>query len=173
MQWTLSQAQHTSDDEDALWQMLFYAAHMAKDGYTDYQHAKVTPGVFPYVVNWGLPGDTGVIARTATAICGAVWVRHVTDTAEPYYPLGTYKLAIAVHPDIRGQGLGHTLMCCMCALADQARWSLSLTVRRDNPALALYHQHQFIVVKTLTNRVGSESFLMVRHQVLSKEVSNE
>lgn len=165
MQYTLTSACATPADEDALWQMLYVAAQMVKDGITDYQLAKTTPTVAPYMANWGLPGDAGIIARANQRVCGAVWLRAVpADSTTGYYPAATHKLAIAVHPDFHGHGIGTTLMHGICAVADQGNWCLSLTVRTDNQAVRLYHRHHFVIADTIINRVGTPSSLMVRHQ---------
>ncbi len=165
LQYTLTCANNTPTDEDALWQMLFYAAQMPKDGVSDYRVAQTTPSVAPYVADWGLVGDVGIIARADQRVCGAVWLRAVPpDCTTGYYPAATHKLAIAVHPDYHGHGIGTTLMHGICAIADQVRWCLSLTVRADNRAVALYRRHQFVVAETIINRVGTPSSLMVRHQ---------
>ena len=178
--YTLTRANDTPSDEDALWQMLFYAAQMAKDGVSDYHVAKSTPSVAPYVADWGLAGDAGIIARADQRVCGAVWVRAVpADSTSGYYPAATHKLAIAVHPDYHGRGIGTTLMHGIGMVADQARWCMSLSVRSDNPACRLYQRHGFVVEKTIINRVGTPSSLMVRHQAgclhqtLSKEATHE
>jgi ribosomal protein S18 acetylase RimI-like enzyme len=179
MHWTITRAHYTPADEDALWQMLFYAAQMAKDGVSDYLVAKTTPSVSPYLAGWGRDGDAGFIARDGQSVYGAVWVRHVTDATGTYYPLGTHKLAIAVHPTLQARGLGTTLMHCMCAHADQAGWCLSLSVRADNAAVRVYQRHGFVVEKTIINRVGTPSSLMLRHQAgcchqsMSKESPQE
>lgn len=166
MQYTLALAQYTPADEDALWQMLYFAAQMAKDGVSDYHVAKTTPTVAPYMADWGLPGDAGIIARAGQRICGAVWLRAVpADSTTGYYPAATHKLAIAVHPDFQAHGIGTTLMYGICAVADQARWCMSLTVRADNRAVSLYRRHGFVVADTIINRVGTPSSLMLRHQV--------
>jgi len=165
MQYTLALAQYTLADEDALWQMLYFAAQMAKDGVSDYHSAKTTPTVSPYMTDWGISGDAGIIARAGQCICGAVWLRAVpVNSTTGYYPAATHKLAIAVHPDYHGHGIGTTLMHSICAVADQAQWCMSLTVRADNRAVSLYRRHGFVVADTIINRVGTPSNLMVRHQ---------
>jgi len=125
LQYTLTCANNTPTDEDALWQMLFYAAQMPKDGVSDYRVAQTTPSVAPYVADWGLVGDVGIIARADQRVCGAVWLRAVPpDCTTGYYPAATHKLAIAVHPDYHGHGIGTTLMHGIGAIADQVRWCM-------------------------------------------------
>ena len=49
------------------------------------------------------------------------------------------------------------------ALLDLARGqfpAVALSVRASNPARRLYERHGFVVVDTITNRVGGQSFVM-------------
>lgn len=161
MQYTISQA--TPYDEEALWQMLYYAAWMELDGATSYHPALDDPNLRDYVNEWGALNDIGVIARAEGAVIGAAWARpvlHADETAMMTTDDG--ELAIALVPQWRGRGVGTTLLACLCTLADGSGMPLVLTVREHNPAIVLYQHAGFEIQTTIQNRVGSTSFVMRR-----------
>lgn len=99
-----------------------------------------------YTTAWGRPGDRAVVALDRAFPIGAAWFRRF-PAAEPGYGFldeETPELAIAVVPDWRRRGIGKDLLA---ALLEQARAdgvkALSLSVRRDNPAIALYESFGF------------------------------
>src|SRR3712207_2737290 len=101
-------------DEPFLWQMLFYAANMADDGAASGEEARAHPYLAKYVRGWGRPGDLGTLAleRAGERPVGAAWVR-LLEGAEKNYPsvaAGIPELAIAVLPDLVGQGIGGRLL---------------------------------------------------------------
>ena len=101
---------------------------------------------YRYVVNWGRPGDAGVIALDDGFPVGAAWYRLFRADAPGYGFVDehTPELAIAVVPSRRGRGFGKELLG---ALMEQARkeghGALSLSVERANPAVALYESFGF------------------------------
>jgi ribosomal protein S18 acetylase RimI-like enzyme len=72
----------------------------------------------------------------------------------------TPELAIAVRPDAIGQGIGGALLEALLDLARGQYSAVALSVRESNPARRLYERHGFVVVDTITNRVGGQSFVM-------------
>ncbi len=52
----------TKDDEQFLWKILYYAAHMDEDGETSLDAAKSNPILIKYVKDWGYKTDIGFIA---------------------------------------------------------------------------------------------------------------
>ncbi|MFN8474546.1 MAG: GNAT family N-acetyltransferase [Anaerolineae bacterium] len=146
----------TSADEAFLWQMLYYASYMDKEPGAVADDAKTHPYLARFVEGWGRPDDLGVIAEDAAGCSvGAAWVRVLPlDNGEHA------ELAIAVLPEVIGQGVGSALLA---RLLDEARGvypCIYLSVRDGNPAKRLYERAGFVVVGEITNRVGSTSYLM-------------
>ncbi len=99
----------TGDDQDFLWRMLYYAAHMDESGEAP-ESARANPDLRPYVEDFGRRGDLGVIALDlATGInAGAAWVRAMPSEWPLYHYIDatTPELAIAVAPEHIGRGAG-------------------------------------------------------------------
>jgi ribosomal protein S18 acetylase RimI-like enzyme len=105
-----------------------------------------------YVEGWGRPGDRGLILIDESFPVGAAWYRLFTADRPGYGFLDEHipELTIAVVPSRRGRGFGAELLT---ALLEQAREdghaSLSLSVEKDNPAVALYERFGFRPVREL------------------------
>jgi ribosomal protein S18 acetylase RimI-like enzyme len=99
-----------------------------------------------YVENWGRPGDAAVIALDRGFPVGAAWYR-VFNKDRPGYGFvdeRTPELSIAVVPSRRGAGIGGELMSAVLAHARaQGYTSISLSVAKDSPAVALYERYGF------------------------------
>jgi ribosomal protein S18 acetylase RimI-like enzyme len=99
-----------------------------------------------YVENWGRPGDAAVIALDRGFPVGAAWYR-VFKRDRPGYGFvdeETPELSIAVVPSRRGAGIGGELMSAVLAHARaQGYKSISLSVAKDSPAVALYERYGF------------------------------
>jgi ribosomal protein S18 acetylase RimI-like enzyme len=155
----------TQEDVPFLWEMLFHAAQLAKEGATSPEAAKTNPHVRKYVDGWGRDGDRGLIAyemETSTKL-GAAWLRLITSDKSHYgyHDDETPEMAIAVQPEWAGKGLGSLLLS---ALIEQVRRdvpAIVLTVRNENPAKKLYAKFGFQVVDEVTNRVGTKSSKML------------
>jgi ribosomal protein S18 acetylase RimI-like enzyme len=156
----------TPADEPFLWEMLFYAANMAEDGATSGAEARTHPYLAKYVRGWGRPSDLGVVAvDDAEQPLGAAWVRLLAG-AEKNYPAiddGVPELAIAVLPLHIGRGLGGRLLARLLEDARPAHPAVALSVRESNPARRLYERLGFVVVETITNRVGGRSYVMLKN----------
>ena len=103
-----------------------------------------------YVDGWGRRGDRALIALQDFQRVGAAWYR-LFSPEQPGYGFvdeETPELSIAVVPARRGRGLGRELLE---RLLEEARNdgfpALSLSVERDNPAVALYERHGFETVR--------------------------
>jgi GNAT superfamily N-acetyltransferase len=144
--------------------MLFYAANMAEDGATSSEAAKTHAYLAEFVEGWGRPGDLGVIAIDSVTDCalGAAWLRQLSGPEKHYTAVaeGVPELAIAVTPAAIGQGIGGALLGALLNLARGRYSAVALSVRANNPARRLYERHGFVVVDTITNRVGGQSFVM-------------
>jgi ribosomal protein S18 acetylase RimI-like enzyme len=135
-----------TEDEPFLREMLVHAARPPWD-LLPIEQLLQDPVAARYIVGWGHSGDHAVIAETSGRRIGAAWYRRFS-IEEPGYGFVSPdipELAIALHPDWRGRGVGRRLLE---ALIDHARATaetgLSLSVSRKNPvALRLYESLGF------------------------------
>lgn len=152
-------------DVPFLWEMLYYAAHMAEDGVAGWEAAKSVPFLAQYVVDWGKAGDFGLVAfdLNSNQNMGAVWVRLLINgkASVTYHDDQTPELAIAVTPAWLGHGIGTALLTKLIAEARHHYPALVLSVRADNPALQLYQRMGFVVTAEIVNRVGTLSYKML------------
>jgi ribosomal protein S18 acetylase RimI-like enzyme len=155
----------TQDDVPFLWDMLYYAAHMSEESATSPEAARLDPHLNIYVKDWGRRADRGVIAYgpQGSRKLGAAWVRLLTDDKSNYgyYDDVTPELAIAVLPEVIGQGVGSALLSHLIEAVKGEVPAIVLTVRNDNPAKHLYERFGFIMVDEVTNRVGTKSSKML------------
>ena len=104
------------------------------------------PPVQRYVERWGRPGDTALVAIQDFQPVGAAWYRlfRADNPGYGFIDEETPELSIAIVPSKRGSGLGSELLE---ALMERARAdgyeAISLSVEKDNPAVALYERHGF------------------------------
>jgi ribosomal protein S18 acetylase RimI-like enzyme len=104
------------------------------------------PPLTRYVTGWGRPGDRSLIAIDDFLPVGAAWYRLFTqdDAGFGFIDERTPELAIAVVPSRRGRGFGHELLSGLLAKArDDSFAAISLSVAKDNPAVALYERYGF------------------------------
>lgn len=96
---------------------------------------------------------------------GTAWLRLWTGENKGYDYVSDEvpELAIAVHPNHRGQGIGTQLLSELLRHAKSHYPSVSLSIRAYNPALHLYRRTGFIPVPSseITNREGGQSFTMI------------
>jgi ribosomal protein S18 acetylase RimI-like enzyme len=153
------------DDIPFLWDVLYFAAHMSEDGATSSKAARHDPHLNIYVKEWGRCGDCGMIAYDPQSQrkLGAAWIRFLTDDSSHYgyYDDRTPELAIAVLPEVTGQGVGSALLSHLIETVGAEAPAIVLTVRSDNPAKNLYERFGFVVVEEIINRVGTKSFKML------------
>jgi ribosomal protein S18 acetylase RimI-like enzyme len=107
------------------------------------------PPVQRYVERWGRPGDTALIAIQDFQPVGAAWYR-LFKAENPGYGFideATPELSIAIVPSRRGSGLGSDLLDALMQRAREDGYeSISLSVEKDSPAVALYERHGFRTV---------------------------
>ncbi len=106
------------------------------------------PAVRVYIEGWGRPDDICLAAHADGGMAGAVWTRLMTGNAKGfgYVDDETPELAIALHKQYRGQGLGTALMTAMIDRLTNAGYSrVSLSVSKENPACRLYTRLGFAV----------------------------
>lgn len=154
----------TPADEPVLWAMLFEAAHAAEQNMTSPDQLRSVPELARYVEGWGRRGDLGVVGGPDSG-AGAAWLRlfPAGNPGYGYVDDATPELAIAVAPQLRGSGLGTTLLRRLLADARRHHDAVSLSVRQTNPALRLYERLGFALVpgSQLVNRAGTTSVTMV------------
>ena len=155
----------TLSDIPFLWEMLFYAARMSEDGAATAEAAKHDPHLKIYVEDWGRRGDWGVIAYELDNArpLGAAWLRLLTADKSHcgYYDDVTPELAIAVLPEVIGQGVGSALLAALIETVRPQAPAIVLTVRNNNPAIHLYERFDFVVIDAVVNRVGTQSSQML------------
>jgi ribosomal protein S18 acetylase RimI-like enzyme len=95
---------------------------------------------------------------------GAAWLRVFVGTEKGCDSIvdGTPELAIATLPSCTGKGIGSQLLTQLLATASLSYPAIYLSVRATNPAKRLYERFGFTVIGELTNRIGGQSFHMVK-----------
>jgi ribosomal protein S18 acetylase RimI-like enzyme len=102
-----------------------------------------------YVLNWGRPGDEGLVALDDANPVGAAWYRLFPreEAGFGFVDESTPELTSAVVPSRRGKGFGHELMTGLLEKARRAGYdALSLSVAKTSPAVSLYERYGFRTV---------------------------
>lgn len=148
-------------DEPFLWRVLSFSADLPPAEPPPVDAVRRDPGLSPYLVGWGRPGDAGVVAVVAGEPVGAAWHRHF-PAAQPGYGFvaeGIPEVSLGVEAAWRGRGIGRALLT---ALADRARSggaeALSLSVDANNAAaVGLYQSMGF---RTMGGDAGHPTMLL-------------
>jgi ribosomal protein S18 acetylase RimI-like enzyme len=136
------------DDEPFQWDMGWEAvATNAEARERGRDTVMALPQLRRYFVDFGRPGDVGVVAVTADgARLGAAWYR-LFSAEEPgfgFIAADVPELAMGVVAEARGRGIGGALLDALLAVArEQGFRALSLSVDRQNPARRLYERKGF------------------------------
>ena len=118
-----------------------------------------------YLAGWPRRGDYGLVAEQGGPV-GAAWYRTFTEASHGYgfVAAGIPELSIAVIASRRQEGIGRRLLVDLInAGVGQGYPTLSLSVREENPARALYESVGFVCV-----RKHGSSWTMIRHAAHSK-----
>ncbi len=140
----------SADDQDALLEALALAADW-RPGTVVRAPAEVLgdPALAHYVSGWPGPQDRGVLAVVDEVAVGAAWWRFLPadDPGYGFVSSDVPEVSVGVQPAHRGQGTGTALLrALVAAAAGDGLVGLSLSVERDNPALALYRRLGFVEV---------------------------
>lgn len=105
------------------------------------------PELEMYIKDFGQqPDDWALAVEVDGRLVGVVWVRIMKDYG--YYDDQTPSLSISFLPEFRSQGLGQQLMTAMLDLLKAKGYpSVSLSVSKDNPAVAFYQRLGFVTVE--------------------------
>jgi GNAT superfamily N-acetyltransferase len=152
----------TEDDEEFLWEMLFYASHSYEEPGVELGDIRGNPDLTPYIEGWRAGGRFGVIAEMEDKV-GASWLRVMSerDAGKPWFlDASTPELAIAVRPGLEGRGIGSAMLDELLMTAKERFPGIVLSAREGNPAVRLYERHGFETRGVMTNRVGTRSVMM-------------
>lgn len=143
---TYSMIPTTEHDVAFLWELLSVAAVEVGIGPISPATAQQSP-FGKYLVDWGRPGDAGVMAVDALGQrVGAAWYRlfPADHPAYGFIAPDVPELSIRVLGGYRQQGIGGALLDALeCIARQQGYHALSLSVNRHNPARRLYARHHF------------------------------
>ncbi len=153
--WQLRAATSSPADVVFLRQMLYEAATWRPGEVRPPEDALLSdPRVAVYVEGWGRARDAGIVATSGDGRLGAAWYRTFDAGSHGYgfVEAGIPELTIAVRRELRGRGIGTSLLQ---GLVERARLdglvALSLSVERDNPAVHLYERFGFVAVGGVGN----------------------
>ena len=149
----------TSEDLELLWEFLALAAYEP-----DAAAAKKVPVITHYLEGWQRPSDFGLVAEHRGRPVGAAWARQFGATGNPFYLNDqTPEVAVAVIPEMRGQGVGTLLLRELIDEAATRGLGLCLNVRHTSPAVRLYERLGFRPMPgwEVRNRTGGYSVGMV------------
>jgi ribosomal protein S18 acetylase RimI-like enzyme len=120
-----------------------HAMSLAAMSWTGDGSPMAVPELAPYLQEWGLAGDTGVIAEDPSPL-GAAWYRFISGYG--FVADDVPELGIAVAAAYRGRGVGRMLMDALIGRARATRLrGLSLSVEDGNErASQLYASLGFI-----------------------------
>lgn len=102
------------------------------------------PELQVYIADWGRESDHCLVAEVDRNIAGAVWSRIMNDYG--HIDDETPSLAIALHKEYRGMGIGTELMKRMLAVLKEGGYEkVSLSVQKANYAYGIYRKLGFAV----------------------------
>lgn len=106
-----------------------------------------SPELQVYVEHFGaLKDDFALVAKIEGKVVGAVWVRIINDYG--HIDEETPSLAISLHKEYRGQGIGTAMMKEMLSLLKTHGYKcVSLSVQKANFAAEMYRKIGFEIVR--------------------------
>ena len=144
------------EDELFLWKILYYAAFWNPNEQNPSPETGLSIPVIKNILSeWGRSGDTAVIAESVKyEKIGAAWYRYWTPRNHSFgfVDKNTPELGMAVIPKMRRKGVGRKLLKALITeAADKKVNALSLSVAKNNPAVRLYKENGFEILKEKSN----------------------
>ena len=138
----------TSSDLDLVKRTLYLALSWDPDDpIPPFEQVVEHPEIAIYHTGWMQPGDAGVVAEIDGGFVGMAYYRLFPPDrhGQGYVDPETPELAIAVVPELRGQGLGGRLLGALHSEAARTGVPrISLSVSAGNPARRLYQRHGYL-----------------------------
>ena len=131
----------TAEDQPFLWEVFYHAIYVEPGEPPLPPDVVHLPELSRYVVDFGRPGDWGVVALAGDRPVGAAWVRLMHGYG--FIDDATPELTIALLPGWRGQGLGTRLLKQLLADIAPHFAQVCLSVTWTNPARRLYERLGF------------------------------
>ena len=155
------------EDLEFLWEMLYEAIHWGpekSEPKPPREKLLSDPDISHYLEGWGRAGDTALIALDPAdgRRVGAAWYRLMSpeDPGYGFVDSSTPEMGLAVVPDLRGRGVGGTLLRTLMNVARSEGFdALSLSVECGNPAVRLYERHGFVRLLTVGDACTMKSNL--------------
>jgi GNAT superfamily N-acetyltransferase len=153
------------DEGTLVFSFLVLAARMPEGG-EPIQRALSDPSLNKYWLDWGRPGDLGIVAEDSSTgmPVACAWLRLFTkeQSGTSFFGELVPELAMSVVCDYRGKGIGTTTLRRLIEEGGSHFAGIVLSVRNDNPAARLYERLDFkpIPGSQMINRMGTESFHM-------------
>jgi GNAT superfamily N-acetyltransferase len=141
-------------------ELLHYAARLDETAETLDAH----PSLEQYHRNYGnFSGDIGVYVTVEHKVAGGAWVRLLLN-GSAYVDTNTPELVLSVLPQYRNQGLETLILEQLFKEAAKIYPQVSLSVRKDDPAVNLYERLGFQKVENSeqSDSRGSLTFTMVK-----------
>ena len=137
-------------DVPFLEEMLFEAFHwdptMPRPRREEFLH---DPDFRKLLLNWGRPGDAGLVATYDEKPVGAGWFRLWTNDEHSYGFVDDEmpELSLGVREEYRSRGIGRQLLQALVSEANRLGFgALSLSVDPSNVALQLYESEGFFKI---------------------------
>lgn len=117
-----------------------------------------SPELRVYVDHFGeSKDDMGLVAEVEGKVIGTVWVRIMNDYG--HVDDETPSLAISLHKEYRGQGIGTAMMREILTMLKTCGYGqVSLSVQKANYAVKLYEKTGFEIIKE-----NEDEYIMVHH----------
>lgn len=152
-------------EETLVFSFLVLAARMPEGG-EPIQKALSEPPLNKYWLDWGRPGDLGIVAEDSTTgiPVACAWLRLFTkeQAGASFFGERVPELAMSVAREYRGKGIGTTTLRRLIEECRSQFPGIVLSVRNNNPAARLYKRLNFKLIpdSQMINRMGTESFHM-------------
>ena len=149
-----------SSEQFIVKELLHYAARLDETAEILDAH----PSLEQYHRNYGnYNGDIGVYVTVDHKVAGGAWVRLLLN-GSAYVDANTPELVLSVLPQYRNQGLATLVMEHLFREVAKIFPQISLSVRKDDPAMNLYERLGFQKIENSEHSGvgGSASCVMVR-----------